>query len=192
MLCPHPWEFLLAGCFLFISRSKPLTVLSRQRPLQNIFNLYTILTVLLQFGVHFGSLVYLVNAAFERTPRDEGITFPDLEKEFEPNLINSTVYIISMALQVATFAINYKGHPFMESIRENRPLMISLVGTYSFIVFLALGWSSDLCEQFGIVQFPEEFRSILLQVLMLDFMMSLLLDRILSFLFGEGMLRQPR
>ena len=44
----------------------------------------------------------------------------------------------------------------MESIRENRPLMISLVGTYSFIVFLALGWSSDLCEQFGIVQFPEE------------------------------------
>ena len=116
----------------------------------------------------------------------------------------------------------------MESIRENRPLMISLVGTYSFIVFLALGWSSDLCEQFGIVQFPEEvfiynvwnqdiamnyknllhcdeilniiqnifssfqFRSILLQVLMLDFMMSLLIDRILSFLFGEGKLRQPR
>ena len=116
----------------------------------------------------------------------------------------------------------------MESIRENRPLMISLVGTYSFIVFLALGWSSDLCEQFGIVQFPEEvfiynlwsqaiaiiaykmydtvtkysaffkiyfpfqFRSILLQVLMLDFMMSLLLDRICSFLLGEGKLRQPR
>ena len=47
----------------------------------------------------------------------------------------------------------------MESIRENRPLMISLVGTYSFIVFLALGWSSDLCEQFGIVQFPEEVSS---------------------------------
>ena len=49
-----------------------------------------------------------------------------------------------------------QGHPFMESIRENKPLMISLVGTYSFIVFLALGWSSELCEQFGIIQFPEE------------------------------------
>ena len=27
--------------------------------------------------------------------------FPDLEKDFEPNLLNSTVYIISMFLQVS-------------------------------------------------------------------------------------------
>ena len=41
--------------------------------------------------------------------------------------------------QVLTFAINYRGHPFMESLTENRSLLYSLAGARGFVVMLALG-----------------------------------------------------
>nr|CAG4640609.1 EOG090X00J5 [Eulimnadia texana] len=178
---------LLAACFLFISRSKPLKYLSKQRPLPNIFNAYTVLTVMLQFAIHFVSLVYLVNAALDRTPGSDAP--PDLEKEFEPNLLNSCVYIISMALQVSTIAVNYRGHPFMESLMENRALLYSLVGSGAFILSLALGIFPEINAEFSIVDFDPEFRNILTGVLLVDFTLAFVIDRICLFVLGEGSLK---
>ncbi|XP_013793364.1 manganese-transporting ATPase 13A1-like [Limulus polyphemus] len=180
---------LLAGCFLFISRSKPLKRLSKERPLPNIFNIYTILTVLLQFAVHFSCLVHLVREATSRSPPREE-SFPDLEKEFKPNLLNSTVYIISVALQVSTFAINYRGHPFMESLTENKPLMYSLGISGLAILVLVKGMMPDFSNQFEIVEFPKDFQGELLQVLGVDLLASFVVDRVCLFLFSKGELRE--
>uniref|UniRef100_A0A1B0CSV1 Cation-transporting ATPase n=1 Tax=Lutzomyia longipalpis TaxID=7200 RepID=A0A1B0CSV1_LUTLO len=153
---------LLAACFLFITRSKPLKVLSKQMPLPNIFNIYTLSTILLQFSVHFVALIYLVQEATARSPPREGKIVlnvdldPNEKREFEPTLINSTVYMISMALQVSTFAVNYKGHPFMESLRENRLLLYSILISSSIVICLALNISPDLTSTFEIVEFPDD------------------------------------
>ncbi|NP_001135438.1 ATPase type 13A1 [Nasonia vitripennis] len=195
---------LLAICFLFISRSKPLKTLSKQRPLPNIFNLYTILTVLLQFAVHFCCLVYLVREAAIRSPKDDKLSTilgtntnstatsstDEKEEPFEMNLINSTVYIVSMTLQVSTFAVNYRGQPFMEGLIENKLLMYSLLGSTAAIFALALGIVPDIALQFEIVDFPSDFRKILVLGLVANFVLAFLVDRVCRWLFGEGKYRK--
>ncbi|XP_076753737.1 endoplasmic reticulum transmembrane helix translocase [Xylocopa sonorina] len=195
---------LLATCFLFISRSKPLKTLSKQRPLPNIFNLYTIVTVLLQFAVHFVSLVYLVREATLLSPKSDKLaailapsnasnasmalnaSYTDEEDTFEPNLLNSTVYIIAMAIQISTFAINYRGHPYMESLLQNKSLLYSLIANAAVILGLACGFLPELATQFEIVDFPNDFRSLLVQILIADFILAYIVDRVCLWLFGEG------
>ncbi|KAG6798097.1 manganese-transporting ATPase 13A1 [Apis mellifera caucasica] len=195
---------LLATCFLFISRSKPLKTLSKQRPLPNIFNLYTIATVLLQFAVHFFSLVYLVKEATLLSPKSDKLAailapnnpynesmalntnINDEDEPFEPNLLNSTVYIIAMTIQISTFAINYRGHPYMESLLQNKFLLYSLIGNAAVILGLTCGFLPELATQFEIVDFPSDFRSLLIQVLIADFILAYIVDRICLWLFGEG------
>ncbi|KAK6468802.1 manganese-transporting ATPase 13A1-like [Huso huso] len=117
--------------------------------------------------------------------------FVDLYKEFEPSLINSTVYIMSMAMQMATFAINYKGHPFMESLQENKPLLWSIALSGLAIVGLLSGSSPEFNEQFSLVDIPFEFKLVIAQVLAVDFFAALLVDRLLQFVLGSVSLKIP-
>lgn len=84
------------------------------------------------------------------------MTPEDKVAEFEPNIINSTVYLICMGLQVSTFAVNYKGHPFMESLRENRLLMYSILASSGVVLCLALNLIPDIQSAFQIIDFPDD------------------------------------
>ena len=114
--------------------------------------------------------MYLVNEAYARSPPREG-KFAKLDADFQPSLVNSTVYIISLSLQVATFAINYKGHPFMESLSENKPLLYSIIFSASSVWVLACRIMPEFSDQFQIVEFPEEvfFLILLLQRCLITF-----------------------
>ncbi|KAL7741737.1 hypothetical protein ACLKA6_000351 [Drosophila palustris] len=181
----------VAACFLFITRSKPLKTLSKVAPLPNIFNLYTISTILTQFAVHFGALYYLTSEASALAPPRVGKVklYIDMDTEektkYDPNIVSSTVYIICISLQVATIAVNYKGHPFMESLRANRMLMCAIGASAALVLFLTTGAVPGLTQFFEIVDFPANFRMTLLTVLIVDIVGAFALDRICSFLFGE-------
>ncbi|XP_030384267.1 manganese-transporting ATPase 13A1 [Scaptodrosophila lebanonensis] len=182
----------IAACFLFITRSKPLKTLSKVAPLPNIFNLYTISTILAQFAVHFGTLYYLTSQATALAPPSTGKVKlyidmdPEEKTKYDPNIVSSTVYIICIALQVATIAVNYKGHPFMESLRANRMLMYSIAASAGLVLLLTTGLAPELTEFFEIIDFPADFRKLLLIVLVVDIIGAFALDRVCSFLFGEN------
>nr|CDJ92773.1 probable cation-transporting ATPase 13A1-like [Haemonchus contortus] len=181
---------LLAACFLFVSRSKPLKTLSKQRPLSNIFNAYTLLTVTGQFIVHFGCLLYVVNNAHAASPRfiktvhysEEKV---DLDAKFTPSILNTSVYIISMALQVCTFAVNYRGRPFMESLLENKAMLYSVLISGVSVFMLAVGASDDAMQQFELVVLPLELRDILVYCVAFDLVACYTIDRVLNFLLGD-------
>lgn len=64
-----------------------------------------------------------------------------------------------MSLQVATFAINYKGHPFMESLSENKPLLYSIIFSASAVWVMACRLMPEFSDQFQIVEFPDEVKN---------------------------------
>lgn len=72
-----------------------------------------------QFAIHIVTLIYI--SRFVATIEPKVISFdPDAETEFEPSLLNSAIYLLQLIQQISTFAVNYQGRPFRESMSENR------------------------------------------------------------------------
>lgn len=95
---------LLAGCFLFLSKAQPIERLASHRPQPNIFNWYVLMSVLLQFLLHVSVLYYVVSEATRWSFRVK----VDENTKFVPGLVNTTVYLISLLMQVSTFVVNYQ------------------------------------------------------------------------------------
>ncbi|KAF7789236.1 hypothetical protein EIP86_000177 [Pleurotus ostreatoroseus] len=172
---------LMSVCFLCISRAKPVEKLSRERPLGNIFNFYVLLSVLLQFALHIVSLVYITQLS--RTYEDRGVI--DLEAKFEPNLLNTAIYLLSLSQQVSTFAINFQGRPFREGIRENSALYWGLVGASAVAFSGSTDFMPELNRWLQIVEMDGAFKFKLTSTMIIDFAGCWMIEVVCKQLFAN-------
>lgn len=173
---------LMSVCFLSISRAKPVESLSRERPQPNILNMYILGSVLGQFAIHCATLIYLSNYVYGVEPHNEEV---DLEGEFEPSLLNSAVYLMQLIQQVSTFAINYQGRPFRESIKENRGMYWGLLAC-SFVAFAgSTEFIPELNEKLRLVPFTYEFKVVLTTLMVLDYVGCAAVEYVFKLFFSD-------
>ncbi|XP_028078830.1 probable manganese-transporting ATPase PDR2 isoform X2 [Camellia sinensis] len=168
-----------AAFFLFISHARPLSALSAERPHPNIFCSYVFLSLLGQFSLHLFFLISSVREAEKYMP--EECIEPD--SEFHPNLVNTVSYMVSMMIQVATFAVNYMGHPFNQSITENKPFLYALLAAVGFFTVITSDLLRDLNDWLKLVPLPSGLRDKLLLWAFLMFLVCYTWERLLRWAF---------
>ena len=173
---------LMSVCFLSISRAKSVEGLSKERPQPNIFNWYIIGSILGQFAVHIVTLIYVSQWVKRVEPHKENV---DLEKEFEPSLLNSAIYLLQLIQQVSTFAANYQGRPFRESISENRGMFYGLLAVSGVAFSCATEFVPELNEKLKMVPFTAEFKIMLTTMMVLDFAGCWVIEKVLKFMFSD-------
>lgn len=173
---------LIALCFLFISRAKPLDRLSSERPQSTIFNPYMMLSIMGQFAIHLVSLILTVQAAKSIAPRTGPV---DMESEYEPNLLNTAVFLITSAQTVATFSNNYRGRPFMESLFEHKPLLYCLSALFGLIVVLTAGIMPELNHQMELVLIPNQHIPLFMGIMAINLAGVFIYERLLLRLFKQ-------
>lgn len=175
---------MVAFCFMLFSRNHPLDKLSKAKPLANVFNAYTLTTIFLQFLIHFGCLYVLMNTAkIFSTVSDTPV---DLEADFEANIFNTTIFLLSLCMQINACVVNYSGRPYIASIFENKGLLLCVSMGYLSLFSLSLGFPSEFCELMEIVILPSELRNTLVSILFVNIFGTLCVETVLVNLIGRG------
>jgi len=173
---------LLSACFLFLTRAQPVHELSAQRPQTNIFNWYLMTSVLGQFALHVGTLVYVFHAA----SRFDMPWLATAKTKFVPGLVNTAVYLLGLLMQVSTFVVNYQGRPHRESLMENKPLRNSLLAVAGIGVLAALEWMPEFNAWMELVPMPARFQKQLVAAIVVDFVGCFVIENTALRLFSSN------
>lgn len=156
---------LVSVCFYCISRGKPLERLAPERPVGTILSVYVFGSILTQTALHVATMMYIqrVSVSFEHPGE------VNLDAKYTPTLLNSGVYLLGLSQTVSTFAVNYIGRPWRESIPENKALYWGLIGASAIAYLGALEFMPELNEWLQLTKMSTDYQSHLVAAMALDF-----------------------
>jgi cation-transporting ATPase 13A1 len=124
---------VIAGLFLFVTRGKPISKLSKQKPSPSILCATTLISIAAQFGVHFVTIMAVTHMSEIFVDPYDPSMVPD--GPFVPNTLNTSTFLATGLCLINTFVVNYTGRPFVENLHENTLLFRSIVFCY-FAIFV--------------------------------------------------------
>lgn len=167
---------IVAALFFFLSQAKPLQRIAPQRPPHSIFVASVSLSIAGQFLVHFVSLLATLRLCESYLSHDDFSLSAD--GKFQPNIVNSAVFLLSSLMQINNFVINYRGQPFTQGIMENTLLWRSVLVLYGLILLIAGGQVEPLNDLLQMAPFPSsQFQGILVGILLSNFVASFAVEK---------------
>lgn len=87
--------------------------------------------------------------------------------------------------QISTFAINYQGRPFRESLSENKGMFYGIVGVTAIAFACSTEFIPELNEQMKLVKFTDEFKTTLTAVMVIDYAACWVIEVVLKKIFSD-------
>lgn len=134
--------------------------------------------------MHIVTLIYITDYVHKFEEKEDRAKI-DLERKFEPSLLNSAIYLLQLIQQISTFAINYQGRPFRESISENKGMYYGIVLVTAVAFSCATEFIPEINEQLKLVPFTSEFKMTLSIVMFLDYAGCWVIEKVLKVLFSD-------
>jgi cation-transporting ATPase 13A1 len=144
---------IVAALFFFVTRGKPLPTLSATRPPTSVLCPQAILSIASQFSIHFLAMIVATEVALSFVDPYDPSLIPD--GPFNPNTLNTCTFLVSVLATVNTFAVNYRGKPFVEPLRKNKMLWRSLQTSYVLLSACTFEVFPPLNDIFQLAEFPD-------------------------------------
>jgi cation-transporting ATPase 13A1 len=195
-------SLLLSVAGIAFTYARPVDQLAPTQPIGSIFHPAMALSTIGQLVIHLSMMVLAIQLTRAAQTGNEVVAAPyepewlkiyletvssgtPVAKKFKPALLNTVVFLVETAQQVAVMAVNYKGRPFMLASTENAPMLISLT-------LCGVGLFTAASEHYPLfngtlrlVQLPnDEFRYRLLAILSVSVFGAFLWDRLIVAIFA--------